>query len=245
MILAIATSIVSIATMSQSNQLRPPAIPLIAHDPYFSIWCPSETLNTADTEHWTHADHQLKIIARIDSTKKFQLLGKPSQAFPPLKQINLNIQPTQVIATFEGQGIKLDLTFLSASIATNLDQLATPLTYITWQVQSTDNKPHSVQIEITANGKIAANGDDQIISSKVKEFNNLTAICFQNKEQPILEKKGDRIQIDWGTCYLGIPADQMKQSGATGSTAKEFKASIVSKPLKATTKPQSQLAILA
>ena len=53
---------------------RLPALPLIANDPYFSIWMPADKLTDADTHHWAGATRPLKGTATIDG-KEYRFLG--------------------------------------------------------------------------------------------------------------------------------------------------------------------------
>ena len=55
-------------------KLRPPAIPLITCDPYFSVWAPHEKLNFKATEHWTGATNSLCGYVDIDG-EVFRFLG--------------------------------------------------------------------------------------------------------------------------------------------------------------------------
>ncbi|SEN45428.1 protein of unknown function [bacterium A37T11] len=66
----------SIAQTNQTNgqDLRAPAFPLITHDPYYSIWSFSDTLNNQATKHWTGEEQPLNILAQVDGTL-FQLAG--------------------------------------------------------------------------------------------------------------------------------------------------------------------------
>ena len=38
---------------------RLPALPLIANDPYFSVWMPGDTLTAAEPIHWSGAPKHL------------------------------------------------------------------------------------------------------------------------------------------------------------------------------------------
>src|ERR1019366_3376294 len=82
---ASATAMTLAAAADPSAPLRPPAVPLVAHDPYFSIWSPVDKLTDADTVHWTGKPHRLTSLVAIDG-KPFRLMGKKQGGVPPLPQ---------------------------------------------------------------------------------------------------------------------------------------------------------------
>jgi Domain of unknown function (DUF4964) len=103
-----------------SAALRPPAVPLVACDPYFSIWSQGDKLTDVDTTHWTGKPHRLTSLVRIDG-KSFRVMGKEPTSVPALAQTNLEVLPTRTIYMFEGEGIKLTLTFMTPALPEDID----------------------------------------------------------------------------------------------------------------------------
>src|SRR6476619_5166335 len=109
----------AVASADKSPQLRPPAVPLVACDPYFSIWSPADRLTDADTQHWTGKPHRIASAAHIDG-KPFRVIGGDRSLGVALKQTSVAVLPTRTIYTFEDAGIALTLTFLTPALPDDL-----------------------------------------------------------------------------------------------------------------------------
>lgn len=189
----------------QGAGLRPPAVPLVAHDPYFSIWSPADKLTDADTMHWTGKPHRLTSLVRIDD-KAFRIMGVEPTNTPPLPQINLQVLPTRTTYTFEGQGVRLTLTFLTPALPDDLDVVSRPLTYLTWQLQSIDGTPHAVKLYFDVSPEVAVNDLTQEVRIDRIQPAGLDGLRAGSSDQPSLQKKGDDLRIDWGYLYAAAPS---------------------------------------
>src|SRR5690349_14207361 len=94
--------------------IRPPAIPLVAHDPYFSIWSNTDALTGSATRHWTGAVQPLVGLIRIDNVTWRYMGDLPrwAEGLQPMRQTAFELTPTHTMYGLEAAGVRLDLTFL-------------------------------------------------------------------------------------------------------------------------------------
>src|SRR3954451_14003340 len=105
--LALLASFVALAAFAQQlAPMRPPAVPLIAHDPYFSVWSMADHLNDEPTKHWTGKNNSLTAFVRVDG-KPYQVMGRERSSPPAFRQDRVQVLPTRTIYEFSGSGIKL------------------------------------------------------------------------------------------------------------------------------------------
>ncbi|HWR54856.1 MAG TPA: DUF4965 domain-containing protein [Bryobacteraceae bacterium] len=187
--------------LAAAQPLRPPAVPLVAHDPYFSIWSTSDQLTGENTRHWTGKPHSLAALVRVDGTQ-YRVIGKDPAAMPALGQTRVEVLPTRTIYGFEGAGIRLTLTFLTPALVNDLDMLSRPLTYVVWDVQSADGGPHEVKLYFEAAADLAVNTSDQPVVWSRLNLDGRPVLRVGSREQPVLQKSGDDLRIDWGYLYL-------------------------------------------
>ncbi len=205
--LPFATLLLAAASMTAplyAAPLRAPAVPLVACDPYFSVWSPADKLTDTNTVHWTGKPHRLGSIVQIDGSS-FRLMGAEPGDLPALPQQSVSVLPTRTIYEFAGSGIRLTLTFTTPALPDDLDILARPVTYLTWDVAATDGATHEVQLSFTARGELAVNTPDQLVNAQTLKERGLTTIKIGSVEQGILAKRGDDIRIDWGYFYVAAP----------------------------------------
>ncbi|WP_207423337.1 glutaminase family protein [Desertivirga brevis] len=90
---------------------KAPAYPLIAHDPYFSIWSTHDTLNKGTTTHWTNKDHSLTGFIKVDNVL-YRFLGKNSAAYkavvPAGDEANVEVSYTETEPTGDWKLLNYD-----------------------------------------------------------------------------------------------------------------------------------------
>jgi hypothetical protein len=196
--------------------MRPPAVPLVVHDPYFSIWSAADRLTDTGTTHWTGKPNSLSALVRIDG-KVYDLTGatgrggRGAPAPNALAQTLVEVLPTRTIYEFSGAGVKVGLTFLTPALPDDLEVLSRPLTYIEWTLSSIDGKEHEAAVYFDAASDLVVNTPEQPVWSARFRVDGQPVLRMGSREQPVLVKRGDDLRIDWG--YLYLAAD--KPEGVT------------------------------
>ncbi len=201
---------------------RPPAVPLVTNDPYFSIWSMADQLTAETTRHWTGTPQSLTSLIRIDG-KTYRLMGaERNDTLPALPQINLAITPTQTVYKFAGEGVEVSLTFTSPLLPHDLNVLSWPVTYLTWTARSVDAKDHAAQLYFDASSELAVNTSDQPVNWSRLQTNGLQVLRMGSREQPMLQKSGDNLRIDWGYLYVAtLPLDDVRQAANDRAKTRE------------------------
>lgn len=189
----------------QRAGLRPPAVPLVVHDPYFSIWSFSDRLADDWPRHWTGAIHALSSMVRIDG-KPYRLMGIEPRDVPAMRQAGLEVLPTRTIYEFEAGGVRLRLAFTSPLLPHDMDLVSRPVAYLTWEAKSLDGQRHGVEIYYDNSAELVVNDAKQPVVWSRPNVPGLTVMRIGSKDQPVLEKKGDNLRIDWGHLYVAIPS---------------------------------------
>jgi hypothetical protein len=203
------------ALFAQPALFRPPSIPLITCDPYFSIWSATEHPADSWPKHWTGATQALCGMVRIDG-KPYRILGASPSSINKMTLRQTRITPTRTIYTFGDAGVEVVLTFTNPLLPWDLSLVSRPAGYISWQVISTDRKEHEVSLYIDASAELVVNTpDEKVIWSRVQR-RGLDVLKIGSVDQPVLGKSGDDIRIDWGYLYMAAKSDAAVTSVATG-----------------------------
>jgi len=200
----------AIAGAQQATSLRPPAVPLVTHDPYFSIWSMSDHLADDRTRHWTGAFNGMVGMLRIDG-KPYRFMGQSySPLPPPMKQVALQVFPTRTLYQFEEAGVHLSLTFMSPLLPGDPEVMSRPVTYVTFDVQAIDGRSHQVSLYFDCTAELVVNTTDQKVIWSRPKVDDLGVLSFGSQEQEVLDKFGDNLRIDWGYVYLVVPTSAGK-----------------------------------
>ena len=208
--------------LGATGQQRPPAVPLIAHDPYFSVWSFADKLTDRDTTHWTGARQPIAGVARIDG-KSYRFMGADPEELPAMEQVSLAMTPTHTVYQFRAEDVNLTLSFFTPAFPKDLDILSRPVTYLTLTATGTGN--HEVSVLLDVDPVIAVNTPDEAVTWGRSRAANMTVMNVGSRDQRVLNRPGDNLRIDWGYFHLAVPDQAGAEISETAEAVNRFVAS--------------------
>lgn len=218
-------------TLQAQTAHRPPAVPLVANDPFFSIWSMADKLTDRPTMHWSEAPQPLTGLLRVDG-HVFRWMGvqPPRRSgapdVPAMEQTGLEVTPLHTRYRFVAGGVELRVTFFTPSFPEDLEVLSRPVTYLTWSAAATDGSAHQVDLLLDVSPLVAVNERSQPVTWGRFDAPQLNVLRVGTRDQDYLHQTGDRVRIDWGYFNLAVPltaaanlrlsADAMLQFAAGG-----------------------------
>lgn len=200
-------------------QQRPPAVPLIAHDPYFSVWSMADHLTDQDTKHWTGARQPIAGLARIDG-QTYRFMGAMPRAVPAMQQTGLEVTPTHTIYTFEAGGVTLTVSFFTPALPRDLDVLSRPVTYLSFAAKGAGE--HEVSLLVDVDPVISVNTPDEAVTWSRMRAKGMTVLNAGSRDQRVLNRPGDDLRIDWGYFHLAVPDGEDAQLALAHDALRSF-----------------------
>ncbi|MBT1697571.1 DUF4965 domain-containing protein [Fulvivirgaceae bacterium PWU4] len=123
-------------------------------------------------------------------------------------QKRVQITATQTKYDFTCGPVDLHLEFASPLLMNDLDLLSRPVNYVSYEAVSKDGQSHDVEVYFEATPEWAVNELNQEVEVTTGKTGNISFGKTGTTEQPVLQKKGDNVRIDWGYFYLACEASE-------------------------------------
>lgn len=177
---------------------RAASIPLIMHDPYFSIWSSSDHLYDADTVHWTGKRQQIRGYLTVDKTVYCFMGDKEFHQILP--QISLDVTATATTYTFENDKVRLCCRFTSPLILSDPLLVSRPCTYIDFMVEK--KNADNVKLDFIVSADLVRQEKDEVAGFAGTFKQGFSYASMGRMRQQPLGSSGDHTTIDWGYVYL-------------------------------------------
>ncbi|MES2485142.1 MAG: DUF4965 domain-containing protein [Bacteroidota bacterium] len=142
----------------------------------------------------------------LDAGISEELKDESSIAIQEAEQTNVKVTATQTVYSFKVGPADLKVTFTSPLVITDLNLLASPVSYITYQAKANDGKKHNIVVYQGLSTNVAVNEPNQAVQASTYLKNGLRILKAGTVDQPVLKKRGDNIRIDWGYAYVAASA---------------------------------------
>ena len=185
---------------------RAPAVPLITHDPMFSMWSFSDKLTDDTIRHWDGRRRHMFGVLIIDNIV-YNFMGKVHTedhyhpGYRVMEQTGCEIRPMSTVYTFENELVNLELTFTSPLLLNDLMILSRPVSYISYRITPKDTAQHNIEVHFGFTAETCVNTNNQEVSFSVAPH----SVYFSSGDENMLKRSGDGHRIEWGEFHVISP----------------------------------------
>ena len=206
-------TVCTFACATAAQAFRPPAVPLVSVDPFFSVWSAADRLTDVETTHWSGAKQPITVLLEADG-RTWRLCGATPADVPALPQLATEVRPTQTVCTFAEGALRVELRFSTAKLPDDLDVFSRPVTYVTarvqgaktWRLLPTISSALATNDDAAPSAALATNDDAAPTVTNRTEVAGLPAVSIGRRDQTPLGRCGDRLRCDWGYAWLVGPS---------------------------------------
>lgn len=138
------------------------------------------------------------------------------------RQVGREVRATQTIYRFQCGKAEATLTFTSPLLMDDLALFARPVSYVTCRVRSTDGNTRKAQLHFTVSTDLAVHEPSQQVLAAAQKTSSLSMLRAGTIAQPVLQRRGDNVRIDWGHVYVAVPNALGAKQYITGPDSKIF-----------------------
>jgi hypothetical protein len=199
--------------------------PIFVHSPYTSWWLRGGDPTHSDVWH-VKQDKRAGMSAMVRlGNASYRLLG--SQCTPgvgPFPEfVSATVHPTRTVFSYRGLGVQINLTFATPVFLEDLES-HTPLTYVYFDVVSTDGRSRDVELFFETPGQMATDKDSQPVAWARDEWSappasgggraaspHLSMNIGVAAQRPLaltdfwIDPRQPAEHIDWGQAHLTLP----------------------------------------
>ena len=204
----------AVAGLGAMADFRPPSVPIVSCDPFFSVWSGANAPTDADTEIWFGAKQPIRIWIELDGMR-YRLMGAKADLagrdcgvdVPALRCTDVEVKPLTTVYEFTDGKATVKLSFMTPKFTDNLDVFSRPVTYGTVRTKGAS----SVKVFAEIGKELATNDDAAPMVTNRFTVAGLDAVAIGRRDQKPLSMKGDCVRCNWGRAVLVNPETEGKK----------------------------------
>ena len=178
---------------------RPPSVPLMVVNPYFSVWSNGDNLYDTVPNHWTGSRMPFTGMISIDGKVYRYMSSEPEQVKGVMEQTSVLVYPTRTVYTFEEGGVRLSLQFVTPSFPHYTAFGALPVTILNYELSSIDGNEHKIRLYYDNSAEIAVYDLSEYVVCDRTDVTGKVTMRTGTRNQTYAGQGSDR--IDWGYFY--------------------------------------------